>query len=164
MMFECATKREMGIDSPELAKKYFSGLWDWFLNGGANHVVSYLRTRSIANFSAANGQRKTEAHKDIVAASLTGDVWLLDALDQLSNPPVVRVDSITAIVERNGGNRKEFSPRLHSAMTRAGYRQFRSPDKDGRWRYPERRTTVFARVDLKVAEVAKLQPGLTLPF
>lgn len=163
-VIECSTKREMELDAVGTADQYFSGLWAWFFEGGNRHVAAYLRERNIERFSAANGQRKTEAHRAIVAVSLANDHWLHDVLDKLGNPPAVRADSIMSMVERDGGNRKEFVPKLHAAMTRAGYRHFRSPDKDGRWKYPERRTTVFAKVELSLAEAARLQPGLTVPF
>lgn len=163
-VIECATKREMEIEAAGRADEYFSDLWGWFHEGGKRHVASYLRKRNIDGFSAANGQRKTEAHRAIVAVSLASDHWLHDALDELGNPPAVRVDAIMSIVDKNGGNRKEFAPKLHAALPRAGYRHFRSPEKDGRWKYAERRTNVFAKVELTLAEVAKLQPGLTVGF
>jgi hypothetical protein len=65
-VIESARLTDMGLDDVAERREYFSDLWDWFLTGGANHVAAYLHERDISQFSASNGQRKTEAHNSVV--------------------------------------------------------------------------------------------------
>lgn len=106
-VIECATKQEMGLKSDDEVRAYFSELWAWFSNGGAEHVAAFLHQRDISKFSASNGQRKTDAHRSVVSAALAADHWIIDALDELNEPDLARVDAIMTVILRNGGNEKE---------------------------------------------------------
>ena len=164
-VIECATKAETGLNSDEEVRKYFTTLWDWFDDGGASHVAALLATRDIDKFSAANGQRKTSAHRAVVSSSFSSDHWLLDALDELGDPLVVRSDAIMAIATREGASEKEFAPKMQPAFSRHGYFVVRNPNrKDGRWKYDKKLATVFARTGVTQKEIEELAPKLIVAF
>lgn len=146
-VIECATKLEMGLRHEGDVKEYFVALWKWFNSGGDCHVAAFLHQRDVSNFSAANGQRKTSAHNSVVRSSLASDNWIVDALDELGDPEVVRSDAITGVLIRNGAQEKEYATRLQSALLRQGYTVYHNPlRKDGRWRFGKKLVTVYAKI------------------
>ncbi len=137
-VLSCATKSEMGIIDDETRAYYFAELWRWFYEeNGPQHVAAFLHERDISRFSAPNGQRKTVAHKMVVASGMHGDDWLQDALELLPESKVVRTDELWAACERASEGdvqKKDFNARLHHAMDRAGYAKLMAPTSGGRWR------------------------------
>lgn len=165
-VIEAATKAEMDIETDKKSKEYFTDLWGWFFDdGGASHVAAYLHERKIDKFSAANGQRKTEAHKTVVTSNMTSDHWLLDALEALKDPKVARSDAIMGELLKNGGNAKEFAVKLQPGMIRNGYFCHRNPNRaDGRWKFEDKLTVVYARQGMKFDEIEKLRTELKTGF
>lgn len=162
-----ATLAEMELEDEERRKEYFGDLWDWFGLGGSSHVAAFLTERDLSKWSATNGQRKTEAHMNVVLAGLTSEHWLLDAMQVLGDPEVVRADVIANIVERDGMlSRPEIAKRLPTAMTRMGYYAVRNPDRsDGRWSFEEgKKTVVFAKNGVMLKDVQKVLPKLKAKF
>ncbi len=150
-VIDSASKEEMGLGDPEKSKEYFSWLWDWFVEGGGDrHVAALLLERDLSGFSAANGQRKTEAHASVVRANLTSDHWLIDALDELGEPDAVKLSAIVDIIINNGGlTAKEIHSKVQPAMARCGYYPKSNPErKDGRWNIDGKYTTVYGKRDL----------------
>jgi hypothetical protein len=160
-VIEAASKIEMGLDEPEKVREYFSVLWHWFNHeGGAEHVAAFLQQRDISEFDASNGQRKTQAHQNIVSSSFAGDYWLIDALNSLGEPDLVRSDAIMAVLVAGGGSSKEYAPKMQPAMIRQGYHLVRNNSrKDGLHRFPERMTTVYSKTKDFVPpdEISKLK-------
>lgn len=164
-VIEAATKAEMGIETDAKSREYFSELWDWFLDGGAAHVAAYLHERSLREFSASNGQRKTIAHRSVVTSNTTTDHWLLDILDELGEPSAVRSDAITAIATKNNIGPKELSARMHPALYRSGYTMHRNPNRmDGRWKFENKLATMFVRVGTSFEQAESMRPSLSVPF
>lgn len=158
-VIETATKAEMGIDMDEKAKAYFAELWNWFdKEGGDSHVAAFLMQRDLSKFSADNGQRKTEAHKQVVMASQVSDTWLIEALAAHDDPDLVRTDSITQyVLDRNEGwKQQEIGRNLAPAMKRCGYIRIRSKGgrEDGWHSYKDdgKRsvTTIYGRPEVQV--------------
>ena len=46
----------------------------------------------MSGFSASNGQRKTDAHKTVIAGGMSGDSWLDDILDERDRYEEQRTD------------------------------------------------------------------------
>jgi hypothetical protein len=144
-VIESANKWEMGLEDDDVRREYFSELWQWFLEGGGDrHVAAYLRSRDISQFSAANSQRKTDAHKAVVVSGLTTDHWCADALLEIGDPKIVRADWLINIAARNTDMKLgEIKAKLSHSMGRMGYRFFRSDRKDGRTRIGDKLHTIY---------------------
>jgi len=145
-VIECATMVEMGLIEEKARSTYFTDLWEWFLGGGANHVAAYLHEYDVKSFNAATGQRKTSAHKTVIAAGLTNDQWLDDIIDVLDEPVGVRADWILTKAEAAGEKVADVKRKLSNAIGRLGYTIFRNPKtKDGRWRLEGKKVTVYVK-------------------
>lgn len=160
-VMECATLAEMGLENDETRREYFEELWGWFLReGGASHVAAYLHEVDLSSWSAANGQRKTEAHAAVVAVGMVGDAWLDDVLGELEYPAAVRSDWIIRRAVEMGEKEADLRRKLGAALGRVGYVMYRcSTTVDGRWKLGERRTTVYVKPS-KLGE--RFDPGVEL--
>jgi Bifunctional DNA primase/polymerase, N-terminal/Family of unknown function (DUF5906) len=145
-VIEAATMDEMGLRDENKRREYFSDLWDWFIAGGASHVAAYLHEHDLSGFSASNGQRKTDAHKTVVAGGMSGDSWLDDILDELGNPIGVRGDWIVTRAVAMGEKDADVKRKLSNAIGRVGYTMFKNPlIKDGRWKIDGKKVTVYVK-------------------
>lgn len=147
-VIEAATLDELGLTTEAGKKAYFEQLWGWYMDkNGASHVAAFLHARDISSFSAANGQRKTEAHAAVVATGMVIDQWLVDILDDIGRPKAIRGDAIEAKAVAAGEKPESVRRRVGNAMARAGYATLRKPSvKDGRWRIGGKNVTVYVRV------------------
>jgi hypothetical protein len=149
-VIDCASLDELGLKDDEKRREYFTDLWEWFHAGGASHVAAFLHERKLPGFSAANGQRKTAAHKTVIAGGMTADVWLEDILDEIEEakggvrPLVLRADELVIKAVARGEKEMDARRKLGNAMGRAGYALYRNPDReDGRWKIGGRKVTVY---------------------
>lgn len=144
-VIQSASKEEMGLQDEEVKRQYFNELWTWFLEeGGDEHVAAYLHELDLTGWSAANGQRKTVAHKMVVRTGMSTDFWLLDALAELGEPDVVRSDWIMAAAVKLGHNEREIAGKIMHAMGRNDYALLMNPErKDGRHKFGKKITNVF---------------------
>lgn len=150
-VIECATKVEMGLADDAACREYFSGLWEWFLDGGATHVAAYLHEHALGSFNASNGQRKTEAHRTVVAGGMTGDQWLEDILDELGGPVGVRLDWVVAKATVAGEKATGLKQRVMNCLGRLGYVMLRKPKiPDGRWEIKGKKTAVYVKAGTSV--------------
>jgi len=147
-VIQCATLKEMGLGDDKKRRDYFSDLWQWFLKGGMAHVAAYLQERDIRKFSASNGQRKTDAHKTIVAGGMGGDQWLDDIIDELGEPIAIRSDWLITRATEGGEKEANIRRKLGPTMGRLGYTMLRSNHKDGRWKIGGKKVTVYAKSGL----------------
>lgn len=145
-VIEAATMDEMGLRDEEKRREYFSELWDWFLSGGSAHVAAYLHERDLSNFSASNGQRKTDAHRTVVAGGMVGDNWLDDIIDDLGEPVGVRSDWIVAKAVAAGEKEGDIKRKIGNAIGRLNYVLFKNPSaKDGRWKIGGKKVAVYVQ-------------------
>lgn len=152
-VIEAATMAEMDLVDENKRRQYFSDLWDWFLAGGQNHIAAYLHERDISAFSASNGQRKTDAHKTVVAGGMTGDHWLDDILEELGRPQFVREDWILTKAIANGDKEEKIKPKINNAIGRLDYTMYRNPKlKHGRWLINGKGVMVYARVGTPIGQ------------
>lgn len=144
-IIQAATRAEMGIAEDDARRAYFDELWEWFLEeNGAEHVGALLRAVNLEGWSAANGQRKTEAHRAVVQVGMHADEWLADALDELGEPDLVRADWVMAAALKGGLHEKEVSAKMAYAMERCGYVRVPNPKrKDGRHKFADRLAAVY---------------------
>lgn len=145
-VIECATLQEMGLSDSDTRRAYFAELWEWFNTGGASHIAAFLHERDISRFSASNGQRKTEAHKNVVQAGMTGDHWLDDIIDELGSPVGVRADWIVQRAVAGGEKEADVRRKLANSIARLGYSPFRNPAlADGRWKIGGKKVVVYVQ-------------------
>lgn len=145
-VIEAATMDEMGLLDENVRREYFIDLWEWFLAGGSSHIAAYLHERDLSGFSASNGQRKTDAHRTVVAGGMTGDQWLDDILDELGDPVGVRADWIITKAVAAGEKDADVKRKLGNAIGRVGYTLFKNKAiKDGRWKINGKKVTVYVK-------------------
>lgn len=150
-VIECATMAKMELEDENVRREYFSKLWRWFIEEeGDRHVAAFLTKRDISRFDPNQGQRKTAAHKSVVAINLTSDGWLEDALEDLGKPDAVCAAIVLQRAVAKGENEAALRTKLSSAMGRAGYCLFANPErKDGRWTLDGQRCIVYAKVGIE---------------
>lgn len=145
-VIEAATMEEMGLLEEDARRAYFTELWSWFYADGASHVAAYLGERSIVGFSAATGQRKTEAHRTVVAGGMTGDQWLDDIMDELGWPVGVRADMVIAKAVAAGEKDDKVKGKLSNSIGRIGYTLFKcNGSPDGRWKIGKKKVAVYVK-------------------
>ena len=145
-VIDCATMDEMGLKDEKVRRVYFSDLWEWFYKGGDAHVAACLHDRDISKFNASNGQRKTAAHKTLVASGMSGDEWLDDILEGLGYPTALRIDLVVTKAVATGENEKDVRRKLSNALSRAGYGLHNSGRPDGRWKIGGKLVSVYAKI------------------
>lgn len=146
-VIEAATMQEMGLDDKDTKDNYFIELWEWFLSGGKNHVAAFLNERDISNFSASNGQRKTEAHRIVVSEGMSSDAWLVDIIDELGSPTAIRGDTIITKAVATGEKEGDVRRKMNNAIGRCGYISFKNKNtKDGRWKIEGKNISVYVKV------------------
>lgn len=146
-VIEAATMDEMGLRDERKRREYFSDLWDWFLAGGSNHIAAYLHERDLSDFSASNGQRKTDAHRTVVAGGMSGDQWLDDIIDELGEPQGLRADWLITKAVAAGEKDGDVKRKLANSIGRLGYVLFKNPNiKDGRWKIGGKKVTVYVKM------------------
>lgn len=145
-VIEAATMAEMGLMAEDDRREYFAELWDWFLSGGSAHVAAYLHERDLSNFSASNGQRKTDAHRTVVAGGMVGDNWLDDIIDDLGEPTGIRSDWIVAKAVAAGEKEGDIKRKIGNAIGRLNYVLYKNPSaKDGRWKIGGKKVAVYVQ-------------------
>jgi Family of unknown function (DUF5906) len=132
---------------------YWTRLWDYYADGGLEHVAAYLMEFDLSDFDPKAPPPRTPAFWDIVnVGRAPEDSELADLLDGLSNPDVVTLVELTT--KANGGiaewlldrkNRRALPHRLE----RCGYVSVRNPHaKDGLWKLRGARQVIYARTSL----------------
>jgi hypothetical protein len=77
---------------------------------------------------------------------MAGDAWLVDALDALGSPDVVRGDWVVELAEQEGMKPAEARARLSVAIGRVGYQNYNNPGtKDGRWKINKKNVMVYVK-------------------
>ncbi len=170
----CASRGEMGLADTEKRAQYFEDLWHWFIEeNGGEHIAAFLAERNISGFRPATGQRQTDAHREVVAAGMGGDEWIIDALDALDNPLVLRFDALWAAVERTSPgefSKQQFMKRAGHALPRCGYQRLVCHGSaDGRWSTvvegKRTRTAVYYKPEeISIREASKQWKEMPVPF
>lgn len=137
---------------------YFDTLFQWYRDGGFDHVHAYLSTLDLAGFDPKAPPTKTEAFWAMVDAERSPEEGeLADIFDTLKSPAAVTLKTViakapefsevwTVLSDRKARRRL---PHLFAAV---GYRPVRSTAKDGYWVIGGRRQVVYARDELALRE------------
>jgi hypothetical protein len=141
-------------EDPRFQDDYWNDLWNYYANGGRQHVTAFLQQRNLGNFNAKAPPPKTPAFWAIVDASRAPEESeLADALDRLGNPDAVTLAAIINVAIENFAewlsdrrNRRTIPHRFE----KCGYVPVRNPDDrhDGQWKINSRRQTIYAKATL----------------
>lgn len=148
-------------DKDEFTPDYWNRIWNWYGNGGIEHVAAYLARYDLADFDPKAPPPKTAAFWHIVdAARAPEESELADILDGLNWPAAITQDDIVGqarnisyhdfadwLTDRR--NRRMIPHRLESV----GYEPIRNDGaKDGRWVIHGKRQTVYAKTSLSIRD------------
>jgi hypothetical protein len=132
-VIDAATLEEMGLVDETVRRAYFNTLWAWFEHGGDAHMAAYLGTLDLGEWTP-NSQRKTAAHRSVISEGRQGDMWLVDVIEFLGEPDVLRADWIMNRAVAQGEKSGDVLRKLSHAIGRVGYQKYRNPaNKDDRW-------------------------------
>ncbi len=143
----------------EFAESYWREFWTYYGSGGLNHVAEWLRQRDISHFDAKKPPPKTEAFWQIVNYNRPGEESELDdVIDDLGDggerPAAITLSDIrssTSISQDFAywlGERKNRRVIPHR-LKKCGYEALGNPDaKDGLWKFPDGRQTIYVRTDM----------------
>ncbi len=157
----------------DFSSEYWTGIWDWYENGGIADVAAYLAGLDLSAFNPKAAPPQTPAFWDIVAANCAPeDSELADQLDQLGNPAAVSltrlIDStrdIHGMVTGIGlwlGERKNRR-QIPLRMEPCGYVPVHNPTaKDGLWKIDGKRQAVYAKATLLLRDQLAAAARLTL--
>ncbi len=154
-VISCATPQEMGLSNIEDRKSYFEQLWGWFYDDrGKNHVAAFLNKRDLSKFSADGGQRRTDAHKSVVAISFSVDEWIEDILEEAGNPDAIRSDYIISKALQMGEKEQSVKRKMMHALKRSDYVQLKNNgSKSGRWKINGQVFRVYIKNGVNVSSV-----------
>jgi hypothetical protein len=145
------------LTNEDFTQAYWDALYDWYANGGNEHVAAYLANLDLSGFNAKAPPPKTAAFWAIVDAGRSSeDAVFADVIDSLGNPAVVTIDLIAgrsppelAVWLKELKNRRTIAHRLEAV----GYTSVRNPHaNDGLFKIGGRRQTVYARKGLSLSE------------
>jgi hypothetical protein len=137
---------------------FWNALWEWYHDGGIQHVASYLATLDLRTFNGKAPPPKTAAFWAIVDSNRSPEEpELEDAIDKLGRPNVVTLDHVIGAATtldfhlwlEDRKNRRAIPHRFE----KVGYIPVRNPDADsGLWRLDGTRQVLYAQVALTPAE------------
>lgn len=149
------------LSKDDFSDEYWSEIWDWYLGGGIDDVIAYLRSLDLSGFKPKAPPRKTDAFHAIVHANHDpAELELGDVLEALGHPVVLMTDDIYGAAKNMNlesvitafGDRRVRRAIPHQ-MHRAGYEPFRnSGAADGRWKMAGKNYTLYAKKISSVKE------------
>jgi hypothetical protein len=150
----------------DIPQQYWLDLWNYYDNGGCEHVAAYLSELDLSGFNPKAPPPKTPTFWQIVSANTAPeDIDLATVLDRLKEdspgkePPdaitigdlVDKADADVAEWLLDKRNRRSIPHRLD----RCGYVSIRNDAKDGLWLVSKRRQVIYVHADLGVEEQRK---------
>ena len=144
-------------------------MWDFYANGGFDHVASYLTERDISGFDAKAPPPRTEAFWDIVhVGEAPEDAELLDLLESLPHregEKGPRAITPKRLIAAATGNLAEWMLQNRRALPhrlgRCGYSLVRNPAAmDGYWVINKARQPIYALNSLSMSERVQEAEGL----
>jgi hypothetical protein len=142
------------LTKEEFTTAYWDDLYRWYEQGGTEHVAAYLSARDLSGFNCKAPPPKTTAFWEIVEASHSPeDSELADALDELGNPTVVRIQQIV-LLSPNSRFSQWLEDRRNSRLIphrfeECGYTRVRNKTaKDGQWKVNGKRQAIYGRADI----------------
>ena len=147
-VIECATFEEMGLTSAETRAAYFTQLYSWYYQPASRwHIAAWLHERSLKDWSASSGQRKTAGHRAIVMSSMAADAWALEALEDLGMPALVKASILIERGISHGEKKEAIVRKLPHILSRLGYTAAYNPNAaDGRWKLNGTKYNLYMKV------------------
>jgi hypothetical protein len=148
-----------GITKEAFEPGYWAELWNWYGDGGLQHVAAYLAALDISTFDAKAPPKKTAAFFAIVDANRNPEEGELeDALDELGRPAAL---TLKQVIDAEGGM-SDFAAWLGERKNRrviphrfeaVGYSACRNPDAtSGLWVVNGARAVIYTNAALPVSE------------
>jgi hypothetical protein len=141
----------------DFAPDYWDKLWQWYADGGFEHVAAYLANYDLTSFNPKAPPPKTPAFWDIVAANRAPEnAELADALDALDNPAAITLQQLVCAAAGESLaflNDRKYARQVPHRLSEAGYVQLRNDAaKDGLWKIQKKRQAVYVRQELGLRE------------
>jgi hypothetical protein len=156
------------VDAKDISPGYFSNLWDWYADGGFDHVAAYLRAYDLSQFDPKAAPPKTPSFWEIVGANCApeetdlagllatmGDPLELNEPGKVTLPEAITIAEVIRAAAQNLDQYSELWDWLSDRDNRrkvpgrfeqAGYAIVRNPDneRDGQWMVAGKRQNVYA--------------------
>lgn len=159
-IFECRSKRQMGILNNDKNREYFDNLYSWYYHGGKEALYAFLLHWDLSKFDVAL-PRLTQSKKKLQISSVESYSWFSQVLDFVSERQprlgrkAFRTDTIIAaarmLAETSetwaGPSEKLVGKYLTGAYRSFDYDHMRSEAKDGRWAISRRMTSIIKSLD-----------------
>ena len=138
--------------------RYWKELWNYYDNGGLQHVAAYLRSLDLSRFDPKAPPPKTAAFWTIVDANRSSEeAELSDAIEQLGNPDALTLVQLQGATSgtplwewlSDRKNRRTIPHRLEQC----GYAPVRNQSaNDGLWKISGKRQAIYAKSQLPLRE------------
>jgi hypothetical protein len=136
---------------------YWRELWNWYDQGGDQHVAAFLVAYDLADFNPKAPPPKTEAFWTIVNAGRSPeDAELADCLELLGDPEITTLARVAGQADqgfhdwlKDRKNRRIIPHRFEAC----GYVPVRNPDAaDGLWKIGSQRMAAYGKANLSLPE------------
>jgi hypothetical protein len=136
---------------------YFPQLWQWFEDGGREHVAAFLHNMDLSEFDPKAPPKKTQAFREFVDAGRSPqDTEFATALEKLGWPNVVSIDDIRAEASRkllNWLNDSDHVRQIPYRFEEAGYSKILNPQrKDNCWAVNKKRTALYGLAKMSISQ------------
>jgi hypothetical protein len=126
------------VKAMDLGDGYFKALYDFYANGGRQHVAAYMASLDLSKFDPHAPPPKTAAFWTIVDANRSAeDGEIAEVIEKLGNPEVVPVCDVREAASWDGKLGKlldDGNPKVTHLFERTGYTKVVNIDaKDGKW-------------------------------
>lgn len=154
-------------DAVKMTEEESMEIWEWYNNGGLDHVANYLSTFDLNAEGWNRGAppaRTAWWHQLVDNGRPAEDDRFKDAIDRIGKPEWI---TLAKVAESGGlelagwmqqpGNKRK----VEREMDRAGYRKFPNPQEArGRWYMEGQRVAVYRRADVTPRDLlAKFMGG-----
>lgn len=159
-IFECRSKRQMGILGNEQNREYFDKLYSWYYHGGKEALYAYLLHWDLSKFDIAL-PRLTSSKQKLQISSIDSYSWFSQVIDYIAarqprlGLKAFRTDTIIRATHYLALNSKDWAgpsdsivcKYLSKAYSALDYEYLRSEAKDGRWAINKRMTSIIKSLD-----------------
>jgi hypothetical protein len=149
------------LNKDDFPQSYWDDMWQWYEDGGYEHVAALLADRDLSDFNPKAPPPKTTAFWEIVHASRNPeDAELADALDLLEWPETVTLEQAAGAATNpfNEWLRDRRNSRLIPyRLDECGYVAVRNVGaKDGLWKVDGKRQAIYAKKELSASDRSTL--------
>ena len=145
------------LTKEDFAADYWHDLYNWYAEGGTQHVAAYLAQFDLSTFDPKAPPPKTAAFLDVVDSNRAPeDAELADALDKLGWPSATTLADVANHASADFGlwlRERRNNRQIPHRFETAGYIAVRNETaKDGLWCIQGRRQTIYAKHELSMRD------------